>query len=161
MAYDSPYTSDETYVDEDRMRKFISKLVALANTTQELPDFLYGENKQEQSVELTMRDLGDYKPFYTQYQEIINWRVDEAENLDKHLWMSTRGLAWGLAKLLNTDVEIAAGFTDERNDLLDTVKGHGMRPDDGSRPAVHGSHDAPPPSEERDEELMRNRPEGP
>lgn len=148
--------ANELYVDVDAMRKFISKLLAIAQVTAEMPDFLHGQNKQGFSIELTRRDLGDYDPFHVEYRKLVGWRFEEVRQFDRYLWMTVRKLAWGLSKILEEDVEIGAHFTNERHDLLDVVRQNGMDLKDSSRPVVHGSRDGATPNESDDRIRRRN-----
>ncbi|MGH2599658.1 MAG: hypothetical protein ACRDJ9_09740 [Dehalococcoidia bacterium] len=162
MAYEGPRGGNpsEVYVDKDAMRDFISKIVSIAQVTKEIPDFLDGQNGQKHSVWVTRRDLGDVGAFYGEYTRLLSWRENEAEHLDAALWMTARKLAWGLAKLTNTDVEAAGEMANVEDGLKDRVSDHGLRPETGvGRDAVRGTPGAPPPSEARDERLARNQPE--
>ncbi|MGH3741884.1 MAG: hypothetical protein ACRDT1_11185, partial [Micromonosporaceae bacterium] len=77
------HPAGEVYVDVDGMRAYIKAMVGTAQVVHEIHDYLDGENKEYQTVQLTKEDFGGHQPFVTQYYKIVNDRLDEVDFLDQ------------------------------------------------------------------------------
>jgi hypothetical protein len=151
---ENPRTEREVYVNPEEIRSFISSLVGVAQVASSLTAYLDGENKWDQDIWLTSRDLGDFEPFCRQWAELCSWRQQEVREVSRILWLTCRKLAHGLAKYLDTDVEVAGTFpaADGTPSLDRQVARYGLEFYD-HRSGVTGVHDAPPPSAERDKRM--------